>query len=136
MMPLWKSMLLMSAVFGAVGGLAGLLRVILDVIDNQTVLAAASALGCYGICAVVALVFWAWGTVLMEQTNRPPSYLTFAATLLLVPGLMTWGLYYLVHEVVGSHFVIRASEGVGCVLTVVLILVLLNRLREWSQQRG
>ncbi len=79
----------------------------------------ASCIGCYGVCAGVVLIAWAVVTVELQRDDRPPSRLALGIGVL-VPALPAWGLFHLVHEVIGSSAVIRVSEGVGCFIVLTL----------------
>jgi hypothetical protein len=133
MMPLWRSLLVVPAV---VGGGAGVLLGVLVASGNPLALAATSALGCYGVCAGAVVFVWAVVTVLLGCDDRPPSLLAFVIFVFVVPGLLAWGLYHLLHEVIGSRGSIRASEGVGCLLAFLLALQFVGWLLEWRQRRG
>jgi hypothetical protein len=79
------------------------------------------------------LIAWAVVTVALQRDDRPPSGLALGIGVLL-PALPAWGLFHLVHEVIGSSGVIRATEGVGCLIAFLLGFGLLVQVAEWWQQ--
>ena len=126
MMELRHSLVMVPLVFG--GG-AGALLGVLAAMDNPIASVLASCLGCYGVCAVVVLIAWAVVTVELQRDDRPLSRLALGIGVL-VPALPGWGLFHLVHEVIGSSAVIRVSEGVGCFIVFTLGFGLLAQIVE------
>ncbi len=126
MMELRHSLIIIPLVFG--GGAAALLGVLVAM-DNPVASVLLSCLGCYGVCAAVVLIAWAVVTVALERDDQPPSRLALGIGVL-VPALPAWGLFHLVHEVIGSSVVIRVSEGVGCFIVFTLGFGLLAQVVE------
>ena len=131
MMELRHSLIMIPLVFG--GG-AGALLGVLAVMDNPVASFLSSGLACYGVCAVVVLIAWSVVTVALERDDRPPSRLALGIGVL-VPALPAWGLFHLVHEVIGSSAVIRVSEGVGCFIVFTLGFGLLAQVVEWRDAK-
>ena len=131
MMELRDSLIMIPLVFG--GG-AGVLLGALAVMDNPVASFLSSCLACYGVCAVVVLIAWSVVTVALERDDRPPSRLALGIGVL-VPAFPAWGLFHLVHEVIGSSAVIRVSEGVGCFIVFTLGFGLLGQVVEWRDAK-
>ncbi len=132
MMDLRHSLIMVPLVFG--GG-AGALLGVLAAMENPVVSVLMSCLGCYGVCAVVVLITWAVVMVELQRDDRSPSPLTLGIGVL-VPALPAWGLFHLVHEVIGSSAVIRFSEGVGCFIVFTLGFGLLAQVAEWRDRKN
>jgi hypothetical protein len=133
MMPLWQSLIAVPVVFG--GGACVLLGILVAV-ENPVASAFASALGCYSVCAAAVVVAWAAGAVWRGWDERPPSWVAYATLMFVVPGLLAWGLYHLLHGVVASRGVILVSEGVGCFVAFAVAFCLSCAVAEWRPGLG
>ncbi len=132
MMELRHSLIEIPLVFG--GG-AGALLAVVAAMDNPVASVLFSCLGCYGVCAVVVLIAWAVVTVELQRDDRPFSRLAMGIGVL-APALPAWGLFHLVHEVIGSSAVIRVSEGIGCFIVFALGFGLLSQVVEWRDAKN
>jgi hypothetical protein len=129
----WQAVILAPAVLG---GSAGVLLSILAAVEYPLALTVASAVGCYGASVVMVALIWAVIAVATGHDDHPPSWLTFMSVLLLIPGLLAWGLFYVLHVVIGSSGIIRMSEGAGCLVGIFAACgafgAVLDR-REWHK---